>query len=399
MKITGTEILVRNDGPFRAGKFKFVFIKIYTDENIVGIGEPVAYGLGISAVAEYLKELSKVLIGKDPFDTEAIWHSLHDGWEAVGGPLTVSAISAIDIALWDIKGKKLGVPVYKLLGGKVRDKIPVYLSHIEFGYPDTDKAPLTPEDFEKVAARARKDGYRVVKANFFRFDQNGKRIDEDGAGVNRYKPFSIELHNLIRERMEATQRGLGSDGEIIVENNAVTGTEDALRIIDSAKNINVFFVEEPVGPAYPDQTKQISDRCPYPVATGERISTRNGMLPFLLNGSARILMPDVCNTGGISELKKIAELAESFGVGISTHVCGGPINQAASIQVGAVIPNLVLHEHHVITINQYNFKFAKYKYNAKDGYLDIPELPGIGQELSDEVLDLFDIYQVGEVSR
>lgn len=391
MKIIGTDILIDNNGPFFVGKHHMVFLKVYTDEGIYGLGEPIVYGLGVPAVAEYLKELSKVIIGEDPFRTEKIWHRLHNGWETLGGPVTVSALSAIDIALWDIKGKALGVPVYKLLGGRVRDKVPVYLSHIEFGYPDTDKPPFTAEEFGEVARRARSDGYRIVKASFIKNDDKGN-INP----IDRYRAFSPDFIKLIGERMRAIQEGLGPDGEIIIENNALTGPEDAVRVAEAAKGCNISFFEEPVSPEHIDQMKYVEEKTSFAIATGERAPTRAGLLPFLKNASVRIWMPDVSNTGGITEFKKIADLAESFGVGISSHSCGGPVNQAASIQLGAVIHNFHSHEHHVHTINKYNFKYGKYKYEAKDGYLDVSEIPGIGQEISEEVMDLFDVYRVGE---
>jgi L-alanine-DL-glutamate epimerase-like enolase superfamily enzyme len=391
MKITGAKIYIDNNGPFKVGKHHMVFVRLYTDEGIYGVGEPIVYGVGIPAVAEYIKELAGLLIGRDPFETEAIWHRFRGGWEALGGPLTISAISAIDIALWDIKGKALGVPVYKLLGGKVREKVPVYLSHIEFGYPDTDQPPITPEEFETVARRARDKGYQYVKANFFRYDAAG-----NVTRVDRYHPFDQDFYKLIRERMLAVQQGLGSDGEIIIENNAMTGLEDAYRTIEAARGTNILFFEEPVEPD-PHQMKLVAEKSPFPLATGERIPGRTGILPFLENRSTKVLMPDVCNTGGITEFKKVADLAESFGASISSHTCGGPINQAASIHLGAVIPNFLLHEHHVHTLNDYNFKYGLYKYDATDGLLEVPELPGLGQDISPDVLDRFDVFTVGEV--
>lgn len=389
MKITKVEVLDNSKGPFFVGKHHLVFIKIYTDEGIYGVGEPVVYGLGVPAVVEYLKELSSLIIGEDPFNTEKIWNRFHNGWEAVGGPLTVSAISAIDIALWDIKGKALGVPVYKLLGGKVRDKVPVYLSHIEFGYPDTDNPPFTPKEFEQVARKARDDGYRIVKASFIKHDAKG-----NFNRINRYNPMSPAFIELIRERLDAVQRGLGPDGEIIIENNAMTGTEDAVRILKAAEYCNISFYEEPTGPEFVSQMKYVADRTAFPVATGERVPTRQGLRPFLEAGAVRIWMPDVCNAGGITEFKKIADFAEVYGVSISSHTCGGPINQAASIHLGAVINNFHSHEHHVHTINKHNFKYGKYKYDAKGGFLDVPELPGLGQDIAEEYLSEFDIYTI-----
>jgi L-alanine-DL-glutamate epimerase-like enolase superfamily enzyme len=379
MKIAKAEILIaREDGPFYVGKHRILLIRLTTDEGIHGIGEAIVYGLGVSTAHALLVDYARGIIGLDPFNTESIWERLHGGWNVQGGPISISAISAIDIALWDIKGKALGVPVYKLLGGKFREKIRVYLSHIEFGYPALNKALDSPEDYFESACAALAKGYDIVKANFMR-EGGGRFLFDESAN----KFIAADLLERVRNRVAAVRKALGPTGGIILENNAMTGVDGAIQIAKAVEEFNILFYEEPVEPANPLAMKQVAEKVSFPLASGERMCTRWAFLPFLENGSLRIIQPDICNTGGITEMKKIADLARTYQVLVAPHVCGGPFNHAASVQLEAAIPNFVLHEDHVHLMNEENARYGRYRYEAKDGYLPIPDLPGIGQELSD----------------
>ena len=379
MKITSTDIFITKEGQFFPGKHQMLFIRINTDEGIYGFGETIVIGRGIPAIHTLLKLYSKSLIGEDPFNTEKIWQRLHG--ISTGDPITVSAYSAIDIALWDIKGKALNVPVYKLLGGKVRDKIEVYLSHIEFGWPDTDKHLYTADDYFNCAKAAKEAGYNAIKTNFIRMPSTPTG---GWTSIGPYTRFTRAMLEEVEERVAAVREALGEDGEIILENNAVTGVDAAVQIANVTEKHNIWFYEEPVTVDYPEEMKQVADRINIPIATGERLCARWGFLPFLENHSTAIVQPDLCNTGGITEGKKIADLADIYHAGVALHVCGGPFAHAASVQLEAVIPNFVTHEHHVTYLSKYNEIYGKYKYDAKDGYVEIPELPGLGQDLSEE---------------
>jgi L-alanine-DL-glutamate epimerase-like enolase superfamily enzyme len=379
MKISGVDILIaRQDGPFYPGKHRILLVRVNTDEGIHGYGEAIVYGLGVATAHALLQDYAAYIIGQDPFNTEAIWARLHGGWNTLGGPISVSAISAIDIALWDIKGKALGQPVYKLLGGKFRDKIRVYLSHIEFGYPELNKPLVTPEDYYAASKAALTDGYDIVKANFLRDDGGKFSFDES---INKFA--DPKLLERIKGRVAAARKALGEQGGIILENNAITGVDSAIQIARAVEEYNILFFEEPIDPTNADAMKQVADKVAFPLASGERMCTRWAFLPFLQNGSLRILQPDVCNTGGITEMKKIADLAHTFHALMAPHVCGGPFNHAASVQLEAAIPNFFIHEDHVHLMNEENARYGRYRYEAKDGYLPIPDLPGIGQELSE----------------
>jgi L-alanine-DL-glutamate epimerase-like enolase superfamily enzyme len=376
MKITSVDILIAEECPFYPGKHQMLFVRVHTDEGVHGMGEAIVYGAGVRAAHSLLQDYARRILSEDPFNREVIWSKLHGGWDTLGGPITVSAISAIDIALWDICGKALGQPVYKLLGGKCREKIPVYLSHIEFGYPELNKELVTPEDYYNATKAALVDGYDTIKANFMRV--GAKSFHE------RFDTFlSPKLLDTVVSRVAAVREALGPHGGIILENNAMTGVDGAIQIAQAVEKYNILFYEEPMEPCNPFSMKQIADKVSIPLASGERMCTRWAFLPFLQNGSLRVLQPDVCNTGGITEMKKIADLAHVFHAHISPHVCGGSFNHAAAVQLGAAIPNFTLHEHHVHLMNEENYRYGRYLYEAKDGYLPIPDLPGIGQELSD----------------
>jgi L-alanine-DL-glutamate epimerase-like enolase superfamily enzyme len=379
MKITGADIFFApDDGIPQPAKTNLLLIRVNTDEGICGYGEAISYGQGINAAHTSLQDYARLILGQDPFDTEKIWAKLHDGWNILGGPISVSAISAIDIALWDIKGKALGQPVYKLLGGKFRDKIRAYLSHIEFGYPTPRKVLNTPDDYYECVQAAKTAGYDVIKANFIRVSLGRRSFDES---INKF--INPDLLECIRAKVEASRKALGPDGGIILENNAMTGVEGAIQIARAVEEFNILFFEEPIEPTNPQAMKQVADKVAFPLASGERMCTRWSFLPFLENGSLRIIQPDICNTGGITEMKKIADLAAAYHVLVAPHVCGGPFNHAAAVQLEASIPNFVIHEDHVRLKNEEYTRYGVYRYEAKDGYLPIPDLPGIGQELSE----------------
>jgi L-alanine-DL-glutamate epimerase-like enolase superfamily enzyme len=389
MKITKVEVFLVN--PREKGNhavlhgFSPIAVRIDTDEGISGWGEGIAYGTEVHGMFGVTQDLAATIIGKDPFASERIWEDLRNGWVMTGGPVTYCAVSAIDIALWDIKGKALGVPIYQLLGGKSRDRIPTYLSHTEFGWPWLNEPLGTAEAWYESTLEAAKLGYTAVKANFFRFDKNGKWEDP-----RKYRGFRIDDDhlNLVADRISAVQKALGPRGGVILDNNALTTAEGAIATIEASEGNRILFFEEPVIPNSPETMKYVADRIGnVPIATGEQLTARWGFYPYLENRSVRIAQPDLGNTGGLSEAKKIADLALLFDVQISTHVCGGPLIEAAALHLAAAIPNFYLHEHHATTFIPVNRKLGKLVYESKDGFLDIPEVPGLGQELSDFAIE------------
>ena len=208
--------------------------------------------------------------------------------------------------------------------------------------------------------------------------------------VGPYTRYTKAMLAEVEERVAAVREGLGDDGEIILENNAATGVDAAVAIAKVTEKHNIWFYEEPVTTDYPADMKLVADRVNIPIATGERLCARWQFLPFLENHSTAIVQPDLCNTGGITEGKKIADLADIFHAGVALHVCGGPFTHAAAVHLEAAIPNFVTHEHHVHYLNEENAVYGKYKYDAVDGYVEVPELPGLGQDLAEEAISLMD---------
>jgi len=388
MKISKIEVYIINprkkeDGTPTHG-FSPITVRIDTTEGISGWGEGLGYGLETKGLFGVTQDLASTLPGKDPFAIEAIWEDLRNGWVMTGGPVTYAGVSALDIALWDIKGKAFGVPVYQLLGGKSRDRIPTYLSHTEFGWPWLE-GPLGGADaWLRSAQEAAAQGFTAVKANFFRFDARG--VWED---PRKYRGLRIDPDHLrlVADRAAAVQEGLGPDGGVILDNNALTTPEGAIATIDAVKENNIWFFEEPIVPNSPDDMLYVAERIGHiPIATGEQLVTRWGFDPYLKNRSVRIVQPDLGNVGGLTEAKKIADLALLYGVQVSTHVCGGPIVTAAALHFAAAVPNFYLHEHHASSYVPANRKLGKNTYLAENGYLPVPEAPGIGQEPSEEAL-------------
>lgn len=392
MKITSVECFLA-DGAIGG----FVTIKVNTDEGIYGSGEAgLAYGNCSEAAFGQCQDFAKLIIGMDPFDTEKIWEHLHRHtfWGMGGGVVVTSAMAAIDIACWDIKGKALNLPVYKLLGGKTNEKLRAYASQLQFGWrsiiekDDNLSLLYDPKDYYDVVKDAMADGYDSVK------------IDPVFAPFEK-KPFSEIIktqgnqirgcyrdHDLKRsvERIAAAREAGGDDMDIIIEIHSLLDANTASILGEALKPYRIMYYEEPTMPCNPSLFKDIKQRSGLPLATGERSYTRWGFRQFFEDRSLDIIQPDLANTGGITETKKICDMAQVYDMGVQIHVCGGPIATAAALQVEAVIPNFVIHEEHNANLLTKFKNAGKYYYAPKDGFYEIPELPGIGQEMSEEFM-------------
>ena len=363
-----------------------VIVRVNTDEGIYGYGEAaIAIGCGSTAAYELLKDMAPMIIGMDAMAHETIWEKLYKQsfWAQGNGAVFFSAISAIDIALWDIKGKALGVPVYQLLGGKQRDRLRAYASQLQFGWGTDEFNPGASRgdvDFYREACQKAMDqGYDAVKINFLRFDRDGRMLSYlDTTGR--------QAMHTAEERIAAVRETVGPDVDIIIENHAMTDANTAIQFARMASRYDIMFLEEGCTPLNPQVMRRIADNTDIPLATGERTYTRWGFLPFLENGSLSVIQPDIGNCGGITECKKICDMAHVYDVGVQTHVCSSPISVAVSLQLEAAIPNFVIHEHHIANTTAVTINECVHNYQPVDGYFEIPDLPGIGQELSDYAL-------------
>jgi len=387
MKITSVECYLGD----------FITVKVNTDEGISGFGEAgLSYGNSQEAAFGQCQDYAKLVLGMDPFDSEKIWNHLFRDtfWAMGGGAVTSAAMAAIDTACWDIKGKALNLPVHKLLGGKTNDKLRAYASQLQFGWRKLIEAAdnLTvlydPEDYYKVVKEAVDEGYDAVKIDPVFAPYKEKPVPEVFATQGTHIRGWMRQHDVKRcvERIAAAREAGGPDMDIIVEIHSLLDANTASEFGKALEPYNIMYYEEPTMPANPNMFKVIKDGCTLPLATGERSYTRWGFRQFFEDRTLSIVQPDLCNTGGISETKKIADMALVYDVGVQIHICGGPIATAAGLQVEAVIPNFVIHEEHNANLLTKFKKAGKYFYEPKNGSYEVPDLPGIGQEMSEEAM-------------
>jgi galactonate dehydratase len=330
MKVVGVDIYL-----VTTGKLHPVVVEIVTDEGIAGIGEAaIAYGVGGTAAAGMIKDLSeRLVLGRDPARIEALWSEMYDHsfWAKGGGPIVFAAISAIEQALWDIKGKALGVAVHELLGGRMRDAVSVYAN----GWYG---AATTPAQLAEAAERPLRDGYRALKCYPLAVpDQNGLR-HVSGRQVDR------EFANLAFAKIQALRTAVGPDVELMLDLSGGLATGETIRLCRRFEELDIAWIEEPADPFDVGALKKISERVDIPIAVGERLYTRHAFRKIFEPHAADIVQPDVGNTGGIMEVKKIAAMAEAYNLRVAPHNCGSSLCTAASLQVSACLANFMTLE-------------------------------------------------------
>lgn len=384
MKITSVDIIKLK--PLVGSAQTPVLCRIHTDTGLYGYGEAGVSIMNFSVGCyELLKSFSRMLIGMDPLDNDFIYHKLANTFWAIGnGGVIMAAISAIDVALWDIKGKHFGVPIYVLLGGKHRDKLRSYASQLQNGwkYADFMHSPGDLGFIREACQRAVEEGYTAVKVDFL-----SKRLD--GTPINRFDMKNYITKDLMREfdqRLDTVRQAIGPDVDLILENHCITSANTAIQFGQVARDYDIMFLEEPAAPLVADDYIKIAQRLDIPLATGERTYTKAGFLPLLQTGALDVIQPDISNCGGLTECRKICDLAHVFGVTAQTHACNTPISIAASLHLEAAIPNFIIHEHHTVNTLPDITELCVYDYQPQDGYFAIPELPGLGNELSDKAL-------------
>ena len=383
MKITKVEVFqlhtdVRPD-------WRPIGCRIYTDEGIFGDGEgAMAFDMGAPGVYGMLKDLAGMIIGMDPLENEVIWEKLYRGsfWGLNGGPVIFSAISAIDIALWDIRGKFFNVPVYTLLGGKKHDNLRCYASQLQFGWGEVRTPARTPEDYAHWAKVAVGEGYDAVKYDFLTYDEtSGFFNDDERRGI-----LGKRILPIYDKRLAAVREAVGPDVDILIEHHANTDAESVIQLAKISEKYDVFCFEEPATP-YPQSHKYVRSQINLPIAAGERIYSRWGYAPYFIDNSIQMIQPDVGNCGGLTEAKKICDMAYAFDVGVQCHACGSPLSNVVALHLEAVIPNFVIHEHHAVNLTPYNKAYCEYDYQPVNGKYKIPELPGLGNSFTREAID------------
>ena len=341
---------------------RWLFLKITTDSGLVGWGEPVVEGRADTVRAAVL-ELSEYLIGRSPERIEDLWQTLYRGGFYRGGPILMSAIAGIDQALWDIRGKALGVPVHELLGGAVRDRVKVY------GWIGGDR----PESAAAAAAERIAAGYHAVKMNAC---PEMEWIDT---------PRAVEG---VVDRMAAVRDAVGSDVGIGVDFHGRVHRGMAKVLLRELEPYRPMFVEEIVLPENNDALAALQQYSSIPIATGERMFSRWDFKAVLAAGLVDIIQPDVSHAGGISEVRRIAAMAEAYDVALAPHCPLGPISFAAALQVDLCSINAFIQEtsmgiHYNEGADLLDYLVDPEVFAVRDGYVERLERPGLGIDVDE----------------
>lgn len=380
MKITKVDVLHLKTN-LKNGHWRPIVCRIYTDEGIYGDGEAaLAYGESQIAAFGIVQNFAKLIIGMDPLQHEVIWDKLYRTtfWGQNGGPVIFAGISAIDIALWDIKGKYYNAPIYELLGGKRREKLRTYASQLQFSWGSDIIPQRTPDDYAREAKKAVAEGYDAIKIDFFTFKPDeGNFNDNDRLGL-----LSPEYLQMYEARVKAVREAIGPHVDLIIENHSFTDSQSAAQLGNLVKKYNIFYFEEPSTPT-PQLSKFVHDETGLPIANGERIYTRWQYIEYFKQNAIQVIQPDVGTCGGITEIKKICDMAHVFDVGVQVHACGSPLSTAAALHLECAIPNFVIHEHHTYALSPYNKELCIHDYQPVNGKFSVPDLPGLGNELSE----------------
>ncbi|WP_421916861.1 galactonate dehydratase [Mesorhizobium sp.] len=342
---------------------RWLFLKIETDAGVTGWGEPVVEGRALTVEAA-VKELADYLIGKDPRLIEDHWTVMHRGGFYRGGPIMMSAIAGIDQALWDIKGKALGVPVHELLGGKLRDTIKVY-SWIGGDRP------------AEVAAGAKE----VVSRGFLALKMNGT---EELQIVDSHDKIDAAV-----ERVAMVREAVGPNIGIAVDFHGRVHRPMARILVKELEPYRLMFIEEPVLSENREALKEIAALGSTPIALGERLYSRWDFKSVFEEGVVDIIQPDLSHAGGITECRKIAAMAEAYDVAVAPHCPLGPIALAACLQLDAVSYNCFIQEqslgiHYNGANDLLDYAANKDVFRYEDGYVAIPDGPGLGVEIDEE---------------
>jgi len=363
MRITGVSTRVVN-----AEMRNWVFVRVETDQSgLYGWGE-ATLEWKTRAVLGAIEDLEPMLIGRDPRDIEQAIRAMHKHGFWRMGVIGTTAISGIEIALWDILGKSLGVPVWRLLGGRVRDRVPVY-SHLGLGKMTAVYETVEPTEMAERAREVVEKGYRAIKAVLPPYTHAlAPTRDVDATG----------------RLMESLRNAVGPDVEIMVDFHGRPGTAAAaLDYIRALAPHRPYFVEEPVQPGDPHLLADIAARSPVPIAAGERLIGRSEFAPHIAARAFAIAQPDICHVGGLAEAKKIAAMCETAGIGVAPHNPLGPIASAAALHFAVSTPAFVIQEEMSGAVPWYDAVVSGPVRRVGGDWM-VPETAGLGVEV-DEV--------------
>lgn len=332
-------------------KRRYLFLRIHTDEGVVGLGEPILEGRA-DTCAEAVREIAPYLVGKDPRRVIHHWQAIYRHAFYRGGPILTSALSGVEQALWDIKGKLLGVPVYELLGGPTRHRIRTY-AHAR-----------SPE----AVREAKKNGFTTFKTGVR--NKLGGSIIANNTQIAEAVDYFAELRQIV-----------GDDCDIGIDFHGAITPANAKILIKELEPYNPWFIEEPIQCQDVGGMAEIARGTHLPIATGERIFTKWGFRDILEQRAATVLQPDLCHAGGIFEGRIIAGMAEAYYASIAPHNPLGPISLACGLQLAASIPNFLCQEQ--VTLGE---GYLKKPFEVIEGHIPLPTDPGLGIELDEDAM-------------
>ena len=343
---------------------RWLMLRVETADGTVGWGEPIVEGRAYTVRAAVEELMDTYLLGENPTRIEDHWQTMYRGGFYRGGPVLMSAIAGIDQALWDIKGKQLGAPVHELLGGPARDRIRVYQ------WIGGDR----PSEVAKEAETKVGAGFTALKMNA---TAEIERVDDPAtvdAAVNR-----------LREVRDA----VGDEIDVGVDFHGRVSKPMAKRLAEALEPYEPMFIEEPVLPEHNDVLPQIAEHTTIPIATGERMYSRWDFKEILEDGAVDVIQPDLSHAGGITEVKKIAAMAEAYDVALAPHCPLGPVALASCVQVDACSPNALIQEqslniHYNDTGDVLDYLADPSVFEYDDGYVTIPDNPGLGIEINED---------------
>ena len=362
-KITNVEFLEFSANHHNASR-NWLVIKLNTDN-------PKLFGLGDASAMEDENEVKsiirswteKYLSGKDPLESEVLWTNLYHDPHARGGRLATTSLSGIDIALWDIKGKILKEPVWKLLGGSFREKIRVYANGW-YTNPGTPK--LNAEEAKKVVDM----GYTALKFDPF--------------GQNNYYKISLEELDIAEKRVESVRKSVGDNIDILIEAHAKFNVMNAIKIGKKLEKYNPLWYEEPVSEERISELLEVRRKVNIPIATGERLYTKFPFSEIVDKHAADVLQPDIANAGGITELKKISAIAEAKHITMAPHNVCSPVGAIAEMHLDKSIVNFEIQEYHAEFYTEHYFSVFHGFPRQSDGYIELSDKPGLGLEINYE---------------
>jgi galactonate dehydratase len=345
---------------------RWLFLRVETSDGRVGWGEPVVEGR-TRTVREAVSELvDEYLLGEDPGRIEDHWQRLYRGGFYRGGPILMSAIAGIDQALWDLKGKAFDAPVYDLLGGAVRDRVRVYQ------WVGGDR----PSDVGDAAADRVDSGMTAVKMNA---TSELRHVDT---------PAAVQQ---AADRLAEVRDRVGDEVDVAVDFHGRVSKPMAKRLVTALEPYDPLFVEEPVLPEHNDALPELAARTSTSIATGERMYTRSEFKPVLESGAVDVIQPDLSHAGGITEVRKIAAMAEAYDVALAPHCPLGPVALASCLQVDAVAHNALIQEqslgiHYNETTDVLDYLADPTVFDYEDGYVSLPDGPGLGVDIDEDVV-------------